>query len=278
VAVVTILVLGATGKTGRRVVDRLERRGVTVRAASRRSATHFDWGSPETWAPALTGVRAVYLVDSQASDAPETLSAFGAQAAAAGVERLVLLSSRDAGVSGGLTWLDGERVVREAGPEWTILRPTWFMQNFSEEPYLRDPVLAGTLTVSTGTGLEPFIDAEDIAEVAAAVLTEPGHAGQIYELSGPRLLTFADALAEIAKATGRELRHEQVSSTEFARHAAEQGLSPGLIEALVLLFGWIEEGRNAHLSDGVQRVLGREPRDFTEYAKTTAATGVWRNS
>lgn len=270
-----ILVLGATGKTGRRVVAQLEQRGAPVRAVSRRSATHFDWGNRETWAPALDGVRAVYLVDSQASDAAETLGAFGAQAVAAGVSRLVLLSSRDAGVSGGLTWLDGERAVREAGAEWTILRPTWFMQNFSEEPYLRDPVKAGTLTLSTGAGREPFIDAEDIAEVAATVLTEPGHAGQTYELSGPRLLTFADALAEIATVTGRDLRHVQVSGEEYAALAAEQGSSPGLIEALVLLFGWIEEGRNAHLSDGVRRVLGRDPRDFTDYAKTTVATGVW---
>ncbi len=270
-----ILVLGATGKTGRRVVAHLEQRGAPVRAASRRSATHFDWRDRDTWAPALDGVRAVYLVDSQAPDAAETLGAFSARAVEAGVARLVLLSSRDAGVSGGLTWLDGERAVREAGAEWTILRPTWFMQNFSEEPYLRDPVKAGTLTLSTGSGLEPFIDAEDIAEVAATVLTEPGHGGQIYELSGPRSLTFADALAEIATATGRDLRHVQVSGQEYAALAAEQGSSPGLIEALVLLFGWIEEGRNAHLSDGVRRVLGRDPRDFTDYAKTAAATGVW---
>lgn len=274
-AVVTILVLGATGKTGRRVVAQLEQRGATVRAASRRSATHFDWGDRATWAPALAGVRAVYLVDSQAPDAAETLGAFCAAAAAAGVSRLVLLSSRDAGVSGGLTWLDGERAVRAAGPEWTILRPTWFMQNFSEEPYLHGPVRAGTLAVSTGAGLEPFIDAEDIAEVAATVLTEPGHAGRIYELSGPRLLTFGDALAEIATVTGRDLRFVPVSGEEYAALAAEQGSAPGLVEALVLLFGWIAEGRNAHLSDGVHRVLGREPRDFTEYAKTTAATGVW---
>jgi uncharacterized protein YbjT (DUF2867 family) len=271
----TILVLGATGKTGRRVVAGLRQRGATVRAASRTSPTRFDWGDRETWAPALAGVRAVYLVDSQAPDAAETLGAFSAEAVAAGMAHLVLLSSRDAGVSGGLTWLDGERAVREAGVAWTILRPTWFMQNFSEERYLRDPVMSGTLTVSTGTGLEPFIDAEDIAEVAATVLTEPGHAGQIYDLSGPRLLTFGDALAEIATATGRELRYVPVSSAEFATYAAELGLSPGLIEALTLLFGWIAEGRNAHLSDGVQRVLGREPRDFTTYAKTAAAAGAW---
>lgn len=269
-----ILVLGATGKTGRRVVAALERRGVPFRAASRRSATRFDWRERETWAPALAGARAVYLVDSQRPDAAETLGAFSRQAVAAGVERLVLLSSRDAGVSGGLTWLDGERAVREAGAAWTILRPTWFMQNFSEEPYLHDPVRAGTLILSTGTGLEPFIDAEDIAEVAATVLTQPGHDGRIYDLSGPRLLTFGDALAEIATATGRELRYVPVSGEEYARHAAERGTKPALVEALVLLFGWIAEGRNAHLSNGVQHVLGREPRDFSAYVKATVAAWV----
>ncbi len=271
----SVLVLGATGKTGRRVATRLRQRGVAVRAASRTGPTRFDWSDQQTWAPALDGVQAAYLVDSQGADAAETLGAFSALAAASGVERLVLLSSRDAAVSGGQAWLGSERAVQDAGADWTILRPTWFMQNFSEWSVLREAVVQGTVTLPAGDGLEPFIDADDIAEVAATVLTESGHAGQKYALSGPRLLTFGAAVEAIAAATGRDIHYVPISSAEYAAHATEHAMSPELTEVLNLLCGWISAGRNAHLSDGVQRVLGREPGDFTAYARAAATTGVW---
>ncbi|MGH3811246.1 MAG: NAD(P)H-binding protein [Pseudonocardiaceae bacterium] len=271
----SILILGGTGKTGRRVASRLQQHGLRVRAASRNGPTRFDWHDEGTWAPALDGAQAAYLVDSQGADAAVTLGAFSERAVARGVKRLVLLSSRDWGVSGDAALLASERAVKDSGTEWTILRPTWFAQNFSEVPFLRDPVINGEVILPTGDGLEPFIDADDIAEVAVATLTEDGHAGQTYELSGPRLLTFGAAVEEIAKATGQDILYLPVSQEEYAAHLVERGVSAEVAEILNTLFGWISEGWNAHLSDGVQRVLGREPRDFTNYVKATVGTGVW---
>ncbi|ADB54136.1 NAD(P)H-binding protein [Conexibacter woesei] len=273
----SILVLGATGKTGSRVVSQLRQHDVEVRAASRNGATRFDWGDEGTWAPALDGAGAAYVVVPEEVDGAERVSAFGALAAARGVERLVLLSARDWANSGGEAELASERAVQGAGTAWTILRPTWFAQNFSEAPWLRDPVLGGEVVLSTGQGLEPFIDADDIAAVAVAALTEDGHAGETYELSGPRLLTFGDAVAEIAAASGRDVRYVPVDQAAFAAYAAEHGAPPETIEVLNALYGWIAEGREAHLSDGVQRALGREPRDFSDYVKAAAASGAWRD-
>ncbi len=270
-----ILVLGGTGKTGRRVVSRLRLHGYPVRAASRTAVTHFDWSDASTWAPALEGVEAAYLVDSQAADAADSLGSFSELAVSSGVQRLVLLSARDWAVSGGAAMLAAERAVQDSGATWTILRPTWFVQNFAEESFLRDPVLRGEVVLSAGDGLEPFIDAEDIVDVAVAALTEDGHAGQTYELSGPRLLTFGAAVEQIARATGRDIAYRPVSPSEYAAHAEQRGLPTELAAVLNMLFGWISEGRNAQLSDGVQRVLGHEPRDVTDYIRATAATGVW---
>jgi uncharacterized protein YbjT (DUF2867 family) len=121
---------------------------------------------------------------------------------------------------------------------------------------------------------EPFVDADDIADVAVAALTDDRHIGEVYELTGPRLLTFAEAVAEIARATGREIRYVPVSVDHFAA-AAYQDLPGELIELLTYLFTEVLDGRNAHLADGVQRALGREPRDFRDYARDAAATGVF---
>jgi len=167
--------------------------------------------------------------------------------------------------------------VRDSGADLTILRSTWFSQNFSED-YLLEPVLAGEVALPAGDTPEPFIDADDIADVAVAALTEDGHVGRLYELTGPRLLTFAEAVHEIAEATGREIRYVPVSIDEYATAATGQGVPDEVIDILTYLFGEVLDGRNAHLADGVQRALGREPRDFADYARTAAATGVWSPS
>ena len=190
-------------------------------------------------------------------------------AVARGVRRLVLLSGR-----GEEEAQHAEQVVQASGVDWTVLRSSWFSQNFSES-YLLDPVLAGEVVLPAGDVAEPFIDADDIADVAVAALTEDGHAGQLYELTGPRLLTFAEAVAEIAEATGREIRYVQVAPEAYAAALAEQGVPAEYVWLLNYLFTTVLDGRNASLADGVQRALGREPRDFADYARETAATGVW---
>ncbi len=189
---------------------------------------------------------------------------------AAGVRRVVLLSAREEEAV-----IDGERAVRESRvAEWTVLRPSWFAQNFSEDFFLPS-VLAGDVRLSTGDGQEPFIDVEDIADVAVATLTEDGHAGQTYELSGPRLLTFGEVVAEISRAAGREIRYTALDEERFTAELTQAGTDPHFVEVLRRLFAVIRDGGNAHLSDGVQRVLGREPRDIAGYIEATAASGAW---
>ncbi len=268
------LVLGGTGKTGRRVAERLSARGVPIRIGSRAGEPPFDWEKPSTWAPVLEGVESAYVSyypDLAVPGAVETVGSFARLAVEGGVPRLVLLAGR-----GEPEAEAAEEAMRESGAELTILRSTWFAQNFSED-YMLDGVLSGELNLPARNVPEPFVDADDIADVAVAALTEDGHVGQLYELTGPRLLTFAEAVDEIAGATGREIRFIPVSIEEFAA-AAYQDVPAEVIEFLSYLFGEVLDGRNAHVADGVQRALGREPRDFRDYARDAAATGVWNGS
>jgi uncharacterized protein YbjT (DUF2867 family) len=186
-----------------------------------------------------------------------------------GVSRLVLLSGR-----GEEEAERCEQAVRASGADWTILRATWFAQNFSEGHLLED-TLRGEIVLPASDVPEPFVDADDIADVAVAALTQDGHTGQVYELTGPRLLTFAEAVEEISEAAGRKIRYVPVSTEEYASMLAGSGLPDDIVWLMNYLFTTVLDGRNAHLADGVQRALGRQPRDFAEYVRDTAATGVW---
>jgi len=267
------LVLGGTGKTGRRVVERLKARGVPVRIGSRSAELPFEWQDQTTWAPVLQNVAAVYITyypDLAVPGAADTIRAFVDQAVQSKVRRLVLLSGR-----GEEEAQRCERIVQDAGVEWTILRASWFSQNFSEA-FLRDLVLGGEVALPAGDVREPFIDADDIADVAVAALTEPGHAGQLYELTGPRLLTFAEAVGEIAQATDREIAYAPIPREAFASALSEQDVPADFVALLSYLFNEVLDGRNAHLTDGVQRALGRAPRDFTDYVRDANAAGAWQ--
>jgi uncharacterized protein YbjT (DUF2867 family) len=167
-----------------------------------------------------------------------------------------------------------EQGVRDFPGEWTILRGSWFSQNFSEG-FLLDQVVAGEVALPAGDNVdlrEPFVDVDDIADVAVAALTEDGHAGKTYELTGPRLLTFGEAVAEIAQATGRPVRYVSITAEQFA--VAEQ-LPADWVKPMTELLTDILDGRNAQLTDGIQRVLGRKPRDFSDHVRESAAAGVW---
>jgi uncharacterized protein YbjT (DUF2867 family) len=271
------LVLGGTGKTGRRVAQRLVARGVPTRVGSRSGEPPFDWEDEATWAPALRDVESVYVSytvpDLAVPDAVEAVGSFAELAVESEVRRLVLISGR-----GEEEAQRAERVVQEvsekAGAEWTIVRCAWFSQNFSES-YFLEPILGGKVVLPAGDVPEPFVDADDIADVAVAALTEEGHAGEIYELTGPRLLTFAEALGEIAKASGHKIRYVPISVEEYSSMLAEQEVPAEYVWLLTYLFTEVLDGRNAYLTDGVQRALGREPRDFSAYAREAASTGLW---
>ncbi|MER7351144.1 NAD(P)H-binding protein [Streptomyces aurantiacus] len=272
-----ILVLGATGKTGRRIVPRLRAAGHTVRAASRSGETRFDWNERSTWAPVLSGVRALYLV---APEDPDPVVDFVAQAAAAGVRRFVVLSGRGADVSGE-SFLPGmaraERAVAEAGVDWTVIRANNFAQNFSED-FFHAPLLAGRLALPVGDTPEPFIDVEDIADVVVALLTEDGHTHRVYELSGPRALTYAEAVAEVAAASGRPMRYEPVTPEQFLAELIAEGVPEAAAKEYTAIFTFFNEGHLAPPATGVHEVLAREPRDFTEYVREAAAQGAWTGS
>lgn len=274
-----VLVLGATGKTGRQVVRSLSARdGVEIGVASRRGPVTFDWNDRDTWAPAVDGVDAVYLVDSQKADAAQSMSEFTKVAHRSGVSHAVLLSSRDAVVSDRPADAAVVAAVQASGMTWTVLRPTWFMQVFSEWDLFRDSVIERCVAGTSGEGLEPFIDTRDIGDVAAAALMDPeAHAGQDYQISGPDLLTFGAAAGLIGRASGVDVEFEQIADDEFIAYLAEQrGVTGPLAPDLVQVFSWIREGRNAHVSGGVQEVLGRPPRRFADFAREAAAQGVWR--
>ena len=266
------LVLGGSGKTGRRVVERLASRGVPTRVASRGGDPPFDWGDESTWGAALDGVTAAYISyspDLAIPGATDAIHSFVERAVEQGVRRLVLLSGR-----GEEEAQQCELLIQRPEVEWTVIRASWFSQNFSEGEFL-GMVLEGEITLPAGDVPEPFIDVDDIADVAVAALTEGGHVGQIYEVTGPRLLTFAQAVDEIAQATGRTIRYVQIPAEAFAAGVAESGLPDDILWLLDYLFATVLDGRNAYLADGVRRALGREPRDFAEFARQAAAAGVW---
>ncbi|MFF7654192.1 NmrA family transcriptional regulator [Streptomyces sp. NPDC007983] len=268
----TVLVLGGTGKTGRRVAERLTAAGRPVRIGSRDGEPRFDWEDRATWAPALRGTGAAYLAyypDIADPGAAATLRAFAEQAVRGGTRRLVLLSARGVDAT-----LPAERAVAVDGAEWTVIRASWFFQNFSEG-ILRDGVLGGEIVFPAGDVKEPFVDADDVAEVAVAALTGDGHAGRIHDLTGPRPLTFAEAAAEIARASGREVRYAPVSVAEYGATLGGHGLPDDLVTFLTELFGTLLDGRNARVTDGVRRALGRAPRDLADFAREAAADGAW---
>ncbi|GLS30446.1 Uncharacterized conserved protein YbjT, contains NAD(P)-binding and DUF2867 domains [Mesorhizobium albiziae] len=199
-----ILIVGGTGKTGRRLAERLAAKEILVRIGSRSAVPSFDWEDRSTWSDALDGVGAAYITyypDLAVPGAAESVEALVKLALSKGVRRLVLLSGR-----GEPEAQRCERMLMESGAYWTILRCSWFSQNFSEN-YLADSIIAGEVILPAGDVGEPFVDADDIADAAVAALTEEGHVGQLYELTGPRLLTFEQAVGEIAAATGRDIAY-----------------------------------------------------------------------
>lgn len=273
----TTLVLGATGKTGRRVLSRLRLAGLPVRAVSRSTRTPFDWSDPTGWDRVLDGVGAVYIVPPAV---PGPVHEFVAKAEAAGVRRLVLISGHGADSWGdsafGLDMRSAEDAVRGSALEWTVLRASNFAQNFDEDVW-HAPLLSGELAVPAGAVPEPFIDVEDVADVAAAVLTEPGrHAGRIYELTGPRSLTFAEAVEMISRAAGRPIAFHRISPAEYAARLIEIGLDEDAAHHVAEMFEVMERGLTADTADGVATVLGRVPRSFEDYVVRTAAAGVWQ--
>lgn len=268
-----ILVLGGEGKTGRPIAEKLRAKGFDVRIGSRSAKIPFDWRDPSGWAAVLEGVTAVYIAyqpDLAVPGSDDDIRRLSRLAAEAGVKRLVLLSGRGedaAEVS--------EEAMKEAGIPWTVLRGSWFFQNFSEGLFA-EPILAGELVLPSSTVREPFVDTADIAAMAVAALTQEGHAGKTYELTGPRLMTFAEAVAEFSAAGGQKVAYTPVTVEAYAGMLREMQMPEDVIWLVTYLFGSVLDGRNEALSGDIERVLGRPPRDFSDFARDMAETGFWR--
>lgn len=267
------LVLGGTGRVGRRIAERLVARGVPVRIGSRSGAPPFDWEDRSTWAAALDGVDTAYLMyypEIEFPGASEAVAALAELAVENRVRRLVLLSARGQDEARRC-----EQAIERLPVEWTSVVASAFNQNFDDGVFLQ-PLRAGVLPVPAGDVAEPFVDVNDIADVAVAALTEDGHAGQRYEVTGPRLLTFHEAVAEIAKASGRDMRYLPVTPEQFATGLVnEAGVPRDSADLLADLLATFFDGRNASVSDGVERALGRKARDFGDWVNERAATGLW---
>lgn len=267
------LVIGGTGKTGKRVADRLIQKGHDVRIGSRSSHPSFDWDHEAGWDSALDGVSSVYITyspDLAMPGATDAITALVWRAKMSGVKRLVLLSGR-----GEKEAQACELIVQESGLEWTIVRASWFNQNFSEGAFI-DMVMSGAITLPAGTTPEPFVDVDDIADVAVAALTEDGHNREIYEVTGPRLMNMTDIARDLSAATGREIAYIDAPHDVFIHGLTQSGAPKDVVWMLDYLFSTVLDGRNAYLTDGVERALGRPPKDFADYARDVAATGAWR--
>ena len=268
----SILVLGGKGKTGRRVAERLTAKGQPVRIGSRFGVPPFDWEDPTTWPGTLAGVWSVYITyqpDLAFPGAADRVGTFADMAVANGVRRLVLLSGRNEPEA-----QRAERLVVDSGAEWTLVRSSFFSQNFSES-FFADLVSRREITLPAGYVAEPFVDADDVAEIVAESLTSDRHVDRLYEVTCPRLLTMFDVAAEISEKTGRDVRYVPVTGDEFASILRAEGLPDDVAAGITDLFTQVLDGRGAYLSDGVQQALGRPPRDFADYVRETAGSGAW---
>ncbi|MFI7059789.1 NAD(P)H-binding protein [Kribbella sp. NPDC050124] len=275
-----ILILSGKGKTGRRVVEQLEAHNVPYRLASRSSAQRFDWYDDTTWSATIAGAETAYLAPPVGPTGLAQAGRFIKQAANEGLRRVVLLSGRGVGSPGrDFAVYDGsvalEHAVKDSGADWRIIQPAWFAQGFSED-FLRYHVLADEIRVSAGTGGEAWIDTNDVGDVMTAVLLDDAYTGATFAISGPRHLNMADVAAELSNATGRQIQYVDLEPQDHVTELVEQGLDQEDAEAVRDLFAVIRNHRSEYVSDGVQQVLGRAPRDFADWARETAKTGIWQ--
>lgn len=267
-----IVIIGGNGKTGARVNARLQSLGYSTRPVSRSTTPAFDWDNPETWRAVLKGTRAAYVTyqpDLAVPRAESAIKAFVKMAIENGLEHVVLLSGR--GEEGAQR---AEEILKASGISWNIVRASWFFQNFSES-FMLEGILAGELVLPAGATVEPFIDADDIADVVVATLTEPGHRDKVYEVTGPRALTFAQCVEGISAALGRPVTYTSIPVDQFMDALKEEGVPEEMQWLLHELFTVVFDGRNSEVMPGVQETLGRPAKDFKTYVQNTVESGVW---
>lgn len=268
-----ILVIGGTGKTGRKVATRLQNKNMDVRIGSRSGNPAFDWHDKSTWDDAMkdvTGVYITYQPDLAVPGAAEAITALVQTAQKNNVQKLVLLSGK-----GEREAEKCEQIIINSGIDYTIVRASWFNQNFSESFFL-DPILEGHVALPQADVPIPFVDTDDIADVAVEALLNEKHNGWIYQLTGPRLLTLKNVIEEVSKAAGRNINFSAISMDEYTHIMEEQNVPKDYIWLISYLFTeTLGDAGVSEISNDIEKVLGRKPKDFSEYATQTAKTGVW---
>ena len=268
-----ILVIGGTGKTGRLVVENLEQFGHNVRVGGRNSSPAFDWDRPETYAAALKGMDRAYIVfypDLAVPGARDAIKALTEAALSEGLEKVVLLSGK------GETEAEAcEEIVANSGLNYTLVRASWFNQNFSEGAF-KDYVLAGHLALPMPEAKIPYTDTKDIADVVTAVLLDDSFNGKTVTVTGPEKLTFAEVAGIISKKLGRNVQYLPITMTEFRAGLTAAGLPEAVIWLLEYLFTEVlGHSENQTISNDVEKILQRPPITFEEYVANTVAEGVW---
>lgn len=261
-------VIGSTGKTGRRIIPRLQRAGIDVRPLGRNTEPAFDWQRPDGWAAALAGVGRLYVAfvpDLAGPGSEQSIARLLEVARDAGIERIVLLSGRgEAGAE------RCEQLVLNSGIPAAVVRASWFAQNFTEG--MLQPI-DGVIALPAGVAREPFIDVDDIADVAVAALTGDGHEGRVYEVTGPELLTFADAAALLGATGGEPVEYVPLTFDEFHAIIAAE-IDQASADLLTDLCREVFDGRNESVTTGVRDALGRDPRSLREVFADAGAVPV----
>jgi uncharacterized protein YbjT (DUF2867 family) len=262
-----VLVIGATGKTGSRVYQLLCEKlpKQQVKAASRHSENYFDWHDSASWSGALDGVSHVYLTYSPDLAAPASakhIQDFCDLANALNVKHVTLLSGRGEPAAQAC-----EDILIHSGLNWTVVRASWFNQNFSDG-FFKSFIDAGQISLPVESVREPFIDVDDIAEIVVQSIIDPKHRNKLYEVTGPELLTFDDIAREFSNILGKSVKFSWISQAEFASTMSAAQVPDEVTALLNFLFTEVLDGRNEYLADGVEQALGRKPRSFSDFIKS----------
>lgn len=266
------LVLGGTGKTGRRVVQRLEALGHEVRVASRASEPSFDWSKPQEWEAVLEGMDKAYVAyypDLAVPGSKEAITQLVKIAERTGLKKMVILSGR-----GEPEAQECELIALNSSINTVVVRVDWFMQNFSEYFFL-DPIKAGVLAAPQAETKIPFIDLDDVADVALKALVEDRFANEVLELTGPDLINFEEVVEEISDATGRDIQYIPVSIEEYTQMLRDHQVPEDFVWLITYLFTNVLDGRNASTTNNIEKILGRPAKSFSTFAREIAAMGIW---
>lgn len=267
------LVIGGTGKTGSRVVKQLQNKGIEPRIGSRSATPSFDWDNKETWVKALEGIEKMYVTyypDLAVPGAKKAIESLTHLAKELGVKKIVLLSGK-----GEIEAEACEKIVIESGIDYTIVRASWFNQNWSESFFL-DPIISGEVALPMSDVLIPFVDANDIAEVASTVLFDDSYNGEIIEVTGPELITFKEIIDIISKTSNRSLNFYDITLEQYIDGMKQMQIPNNVVWLIEYLFSHVlTNQKNQQVVNDIERVLGRKAKAFIEYAKETAKTGVW---